>query len=317
MNLIFALLVTRQFLSKDQIREAIPGYRDATSRDAFERMFERDKEELRELGIAVETGSNDSYFADEPGYRISRADAELPDLDLTREEAAVIGLAAQVWEHAGLASTATSALTKLKAAGLEVDTDVLRMAEPRLSGDEPAFDAIWQAVTRRIPIEFCYRRPGGEAARRRVEPWGIISRRGRWYLVGHDLDRADRRVFRLSRIEGEAEHAGEPGAFTVPQDVDLTDVASALMPAAPDRTAVLRITHGRGLHLRRDAVEVVDRGDGTDTVHVPFSSSWDVAAEIASYGPDVVVLEPADLRDEVVRRLRAAVAESEEGATSS
>lgn len=103
MNLIFALLVSRQYLTKEQIRDSIADYRDSTPQ-AFDRKFERDKEELRELGINVEMGQNDKYFNDEPGYRIRRDEAELPDLELTREEAAVIGLATQVWEHAGLAS---------------------------------------------------------------------------------------------------------------------------------------------------------------------------------------------------------------------
>ena len=133
MNLIFALLVSKQFLTKVQIRDAIADYREAPSPDAFDRMFERDKEELRELGIPVETGENDAYFDDEPGYRIRRDEAELPDLELTREEAAVIGLATQVWEHAGLANDSTTALMKLKAIGVDVDTTVLRMAEPKLS----------------------------------------------------------------------------------------------------------------------------------------------------------------------------------------
>jgi proteasome accessory factor B len=113
MNLIFALLVSRQYLSKEQIRQAIADYRESSSKDAFERMFERDKEELRELGITVEMGSKDTYFEDEVGYRIRRDEAELPDLALTREEAAVLGLAAQVWEHAGLAGESTTALVKL------------------------------------------------------------------------------------------------------------------------------------------------------------------------------------------------------------
>ncbi|MET0766412.1 MAG: WYL domain-containing protein, partial [Aeromicrobium sp.] len=132
MNLIFALLVSRQYLTKEQIRESIADYRDSTPQ-AFDRKFERDKEELRELGINVEMGQNDKYFSDEPGYRIRRDVAELPHLELSREEAAVIGLATQVWEHAGLASDSTTALVKLKAIGVDVDTSVLRMAEPRLS----------------------------------------------------------------------------------------------------------------------------------------------------------------------------------------
>ena len=123
MNLFITLLVSRQYLPKEKIREAVEGYRGQNDQ-AFDRMFERDKDELRELGITVETGSNDKFFEDDIGYRIKRDEVELPDIELTREQSAVVGLAAQVWEHAGLASDSTAALVKLKAAGIEfINTD--------------------------------------------------------------------------------------------------------------------------------------------------------------------------------------------------
>jgi proteasome accessory factor B len=304
MNLIFTLLVTRQYLSKEQIRQAIADYRES-SQVAFERKFERDKEELRELGIAVETGSNEKYFDDEPGYRIRRDTAELPDLDLTREEAAVLGLAAQVWEHAGLASSSTSALVKLKAAGVDVDTDVLRMAEPKLSAHEPAFETALDAATRRIPVRFAYRRPGSETSERRVQPWRILSWRGRWYLVGHDVDRDAPRMFRLSRVDGDLMLDGEPGSFERPDEDVVSAAATALFPRPSDRSARLSVAPGRANALRRTATEVQPGDDGRDVLVVPFSTGWDLAAEVASYGPDVVVLDPPDLRDQVVARLRA------------
>ncbi|MDR6119504.1 WYL domain-containing protein [Aeromicrobium sp. SORGH_AS_0981] len=310
MNLIFTLLVTRQYLSKDQIRQAIADYRES-NQVAFERKFERDKEELRELGIAVETGTNDKYFDDEPGYRIRRDTAELPDLDLTREEAAVLGLAAQVWEHAGLASSSTSALVKLKAAGVDVDTDVLRMAEPKLSAHEPAFEVALDAAARSVPVRFAYRRPGAdEPTQRHVEPWRILSWRGRWYLVGHDVDRDAPRMFRLSRVVGDLELHGEPGAFRRPPEEVVSAAATALFPRPADRTARLSVAERRANALRRTATHVETGDDGRDVLVVPFSTGWDLAAEIASYGPDVVVLDPPDLRDQVVARLRAVLADT-------
>jgi proteasome accessory factor B len=306
MNLIFALLVSRQYLTKEQIRDSIADYRDSTPQ-AFDRKFERDKEELRELGINVEMGQNDRYFNDEPGYRIRRDEAELPDLELTREEAAVIGLATQVWEHAGLASDSTTALVKLKAIGVDVDTSVLRMAEPRLSTDEPSFDAMWDAVTRRVPVTFVHARPGGEAMRRHLQPWGIISWRDRWYVGGYDQDRGEPRIFRLSRVIGEVETTGAAGSYDIPEGTDMKTLAQALFPAEPDVAAVLRIREGRGQSLRRMAQSVTPADDGFDVVEVRYASSWELASEVASYGPDVVVVSPPEVRDAVVQRLRAAV----------
>ncbi|MRK01811.1 helix-turn-helix transcriptional regulator [Aeromicrobium yanjiei] len=306
MNLIFALLVSRQYLTKDQIRESIADYRDSTPQ-AFDRKFERDKEELRELGINVEMGSIDKYFNDEPGYRIRRDEAELPDLELTREEAAVIGLATQVWEHAGLASESTTALVKLKAIGVDVDTSVLRMAEPKLSADEPSFDVMWDAVTRRIPVTFAYARPNQEPMQRHLEPWGIISWHDRWYVGGLDLDRGEPRIFRLSRVIGDVETQGPAGSYDIPEGTDMKDLARALFPPDPVEAAVLRMRKGRGQSLRRLAEKVTPIDEDHDEVEVRYSSRWELAAEVASYGPDVVALSPPEVREAVVQRLRAAV----------
>src|SRR5687767_15701271 len=118
MNLLIMLLVQKRFVAKQRIREIL--YADATS-EAFERMFERDKEELRSLGVPIEVGNMDAYFDDEPGYRIRPDEFALPDISLTADEAAVIGLATRVWEHARLAEATTEAVRKLTALGVPLD----------------------------------------------------------------------------------------------------------------------------------------------------------------------------------------------------
>lgn len=307
MNLIFLLLVSRQFLTKVQIRQSIGDYREATTAAAFDRMFERDKEDLRELGIHVEIGSHDPFFGDEQGYRIPRDTAELPDLELTREEAAVVGLATQVWEHAGLATESTTALVKLKSIGVDVDTSVLRMAEPRLSTDEPAFDAMWDAATRRVPIAFVYARPGQESMQRHLQPWGIVSWRDRWYVGGLDLDRQAPRLFRVSRVVGEVEPTGPPGAFQIPEGTDMRQVARSLFEPESAQVAVVLLRRGRGQSLRRGAAQVQRRDDDFDEVELTFHSPHQLAAEIASYGADAVAVSPPEVRRAVVDLLRAAV----------
>jgi proteasome accessory factor B len=99
MNLAICLLMSRRYLEKTRIREIVEGYHDLSDA-AFERTFERDKDELRTLGVPVETGSNDAFFPDEVGYRIRREDFELPAIDFTAAETAALGLAATVWESA-------------------------------------------------------------------------------------------------------------------------------------------------------------------------------------------------------------------------
>src|SRR5580704_12317797 len=213
LSLVVCLLSARRYLTASQIREAVPGYPD--SFEAFKRMFERDKDELRELGIPLETGTN-SAGDDEVGYRISRQAYELPEIRLEPDEAAVLGLAARVWRRAELAGAAAGALLKLRAAGIEAEETIQPGIEPRLQTAEPAFGPLWEAVRDRRAVRFAYRAAGrSEAQQRELEPWGVVNRHGRWYVAGHDRARQAVRAFRLSRIDGGVAFSGPPGSVTV------------------------------------------------------------------------------------------------------
>ncbi|HZO69886.1 MAG TPA: WYL domain-containing protein, partial [Kribbellaceae bacterium] len=186
LNLVICLLVARTYVTKDRIREVVEGYA-GQSDEAFEKMFERDKDELRDLGIPIEMGSQDKFFSDEVGYRIRRDVFELPEVKLEGDEAAVLGVAARVWQHASLAEATSSAVLKLKAAGIQTDQTALAAIEPHVAASEPAFDPLWSAVVTRSVVTFEHRRSGAaEAVKRTLEPWGIVSWHGRWYVVGRD-----------------------------------------------------------------------------------------------------------------------------------
>ncbi len=306
MNLVIALLVTRGYLSRERLRQVVEGYHGQTD-EAFERMFERDKEELREIGVPIEVGTFDAAFDDELGYRIRRDAFELPEISLEPDEAAVIGLAARVWQHARLARDTSSALLKLRAAGVDVDSDRLSLLEPRLAAAEPAFEPIWEATTAHTPVGFEYARPGQAPQRRRVEPWTLLSWHGRWYLLARDRDRAAPRMFRLSRIRGEVRTIGSPGSYRVPDDIDVRGLATQLSPSGQDGTAVVRLRAGAGLTLRRRAAEVGPSVDGWQDVTLPYGSEVELAGEVVELADDAVVLEPAQLREAVVARLRRLV----------
>ena len=185
LNLVICLLSTRRPLSKAQIRSAVPQYGESTSMEAFERMFERDKDELRDLGIPLATTHADPLFDDEVGYRIDRDAYALPEVSFEPDEMTVLGLASRVWQQASLAGPAARALTKLKAAGVEPDEGSLIGLEPRVRTSEPAFEPLWAAVRDRVPVRFPYRRSGSsDSTERHVEPWAVASWHGRWYLTG-------------------------------------------------------------------------------------------------------------------------------------
>jgi len=309
MNLVIALLVSRQYLTKDRIRQVVEGYHDQTD-EAFERMFERDKEELREIGVHIDVGSYERAFDDELGYRIQRDTFELPEIPLEPDEAAVVGLAARVWQHARLAGQTSSALVKLKAAGVPVEPDALPALEPQLAAGEPSFEPLWDAVISRTPVAFEYARSSQPTLRRHLEPWGIMSWHGRWYVVGHDRDRRATRMFRLSRIVGDVATEGSPGEYDVPEDLDLRAEAEWLGSISPEASAVLRVRQDAGWGLRRRATSTTEIDPGWDRIEVPYAGRWQTAEEIASYASDVVVESPPDLRDAVIVILRGVAGEA-------
>ncbi|HEY9379142.1 MAG TPA: WYL domain-containing protein, partial [Jiangellaceae bacterium] len=255
MNLVICLLVSRGYVPKSKIRQVVGGYGEQSD-EAFERMFERDKEELRELGIPIETGSNDPVGDEEPGYNIRRQEFELPEIHLEPDEAAVLGLAARVWQHASLAEATSRAVLKLRAAGVETDTASLAAVEPRVAVEEPAFWPLWEAVRDWRPVTFLHRRgPGAEPMRRLLQPWSVLSWHGRWYVVGYDVDRSAPRLFRLSRIVGEVTTAGPSGSYSVPSPAEIRDAAGLLTPQPETGIARIRIRRGSGYGLRRRAAD--------------------------------------------------------------
>ncbi len=215
MNLALCLLGTRRPLSKRELRESIEAYLEAGSDDSFNRMFERDKDDLRELGLVIETVEN---LEGETGYLARRDSNRLPAITLDAEEAAALGLAAKVWQQARLAGAASGALQKLRAAGLPEDVDPYGAhgaLEPRIPVHEAAFEPLMLACRDRRPVIFDYRKANAaQPEQRHVEPWALECWRGHWYLAGWDRDRGAERVFRLSRITGKVR--SRAGRFTVP-----------------------------------------------------------------------------------------------------
>jgi proteasome accessory factor B len=311
LGLVVCLLSTSRYLTADQVRQAVPGYPEQD--ELFKRMFERDKEDLRDLGVPLETGLNHP-FDDDPGYRIRQQAYELPELRLEADEAAVLGLAARVWQRAELAGAAAGALLKLRAAGMDAadEQPAPQVIEPRVGTPEPAFGALWEAVRDRRPVTFSYRAAGrSEPQRRELEPWGVVNRHGRWYVAGWDRGRDDTRVFRLGRIAGAVKFCGPPGSVTVPDGADVRELVRDWDSPAREHTAVLRVRSGTGVGLRQHAVSV--RADetgppGWDLVTTRFADVGSFADYAAWFGPDAVILDPPDLREAVIARLKGVLA---------
>jgi predicted DNA-binding transcriptional regulator YafY len=314
LNLLIALLNTKYGLRRSELREKV--YHDTTSSDvAFGRMFERDKGELRQFGFEVETVMDTGWGSDDPAttrYRIGKESNRLPEVRLTPEESTVLILAAQLWEHAALGSAAVNAMRKLQAAGGFVDDELPAGVQPRIRPAGQAFEDLVGAMHAQHPVSFSYLAGStGKEEARLVEPWGLGSRFGQWYLVGHDRTRGDKRFFRLSRLTS-AVTVLEKESFTPPPSFNVRAELAGLAEL-PLQSAVLDVEQGRLLGLRKRALTAPDAGtgarlaaDGRDRLSVPFRDAETLGEELASYGPHVAVVSPPELATAVRRRLAAA-----------
>lgn len=309
-NLVICLLSTRRFLTAGQIASIVPGYEhdpeDERDHEAFQRKFERDKAELRELGVPLEIGTP-SVWDNEPGYRIARREYALPDIPLAPDEAAAVGIAARLWQQTGLAAAASSGLAKLRAGGIDVDPHATLGVEAVVTVD-PAFEPLTAAVRDRQAVTFDYHVPERDAARtRKLQPWGVVCWRGRWYVVGHDLERGAERCFRLSRIVSGIRRVGRRGAYEPPKVDLIAYVAKTSGPVERTGRATVLARPGRAAGVRRWAETCVPGPDG-DRLTLRYADVDFFAGWLVGYGADVVVLDPPELREEVVKRLKGIVA---------
>jgi proteasome accessory factor B len=323
-NLVIALLSTRGYITAEKIRSTVAGYSDSPSAEAFSRMFERDKNELRDLGIPLEVGRV-SVMDPTEGYRINRDAYSLPPVELTPDEAAAVAVATQLWESPELITATQGALLKLRAAGVEVDPfdtgAPVAIASPAgvpgLRGSEDVLGTLLSAIDFGQAVQFAHRPSRAEPyTTRTVEPWAVVTDKGRWYLVGHDRDRDATRTFRLSRIGAEVTPIGPAGAVTVPEGIDLRKVVADTVAETPaGGQARVWIADGRATALRRAGRSVAARqlaGRGGEVIELDIGSVDALARDVAGYGADAVVLEPQSLRDDVLARLRAQAGDGEQ-----
>ncbi|HVM39482.1 MAG TPA: WYL domain-containing protein [Acidimicrobiia bacterium] len=291
-NLVACLLDTPRPLSLEEIVDRVPGY--PPDKASYRRQFERDKDALRGLGIPVTVEQH--QFADEEGYRVHRSDYELPELDLTAEERAALHTAVTAVQLEG--GEGREALWKLGGLGGE--------EAPTLGAipSAPQLPALVEASRRRAPVGFTYR-----GKRRTVDPYVVLFRDGNWYVLGHDHDAGEVRAYRADRIEGGLD-VGADDAFTRP---DGFDPAAMLHDepwrygAEPPVEALVQVDGpAAGWVVQRLGHDAVVESDG-DRVVVRFTVTNREAFRSFVVGllDHAVVLEPADLRAEVVEWLTA------------
>ncbi|QGG95292.1 helix-turn-helix transcriptional regulator [Actinomarinicola tropica] len=295
LNLTAVLLHSGRPLSAAELRDRVPGYPEGDA--AFHRAFERDKDDLREMGIPLDLVEIPGADPPLDGYRIPRDQYYLPDLGLEPDELTALQLAASAVQLDGVEGI--EALWKLGGAtgvGEVAPATASIPTDPRLA---PLFDA----VSRRATCRFTYRDEVRE-----VHPYGIVFQRGHWYLRGFDVGRDDRRTYRVDRIQGDVT-LGAAGAFEPPESDDDEVVAEgwrlAIDPPVRCRLLVDASHAAIALaHLGADADQVESRPDGAVVVELTVTNRSAFRGMVLTYLEHAEILEPPELRDDLVAWLR-------------
>lgn len=303
-NLTIALLATKRYITKSEIFRTVEGYEG--SAESKERMFERDKDDLRNLGIEIEVGSFDPLFEDEAGYRIKPDSYQFQLGDISSQEVALLSLAAEAWRGAALDGSALTALRKLHAIGIESDIDSIPELAPHANIRDKNLQLAISAITAKKKVSFDYLAEDLKSQRRKVAPYAVASKYGHWYLFGQDIEKGSLRSFRLDRIASDIEEEGKSGAFEIPDSFQLR---SQIDSSDELSTALIYLRSGRALTLRARSTAAPKASEipGWDLIALSYRDRERLIEEILWYGDDAVIHSPSDLRDEAISRLEKGV----------
>lgn len=326
-SLVLALLATEPGLTKNEILSTVQGYRQRYRSGGdnanLERQFERDKDDIRELGVPLET-------VDSPGdagnnqllrYRIPRGSYELPsDISFSSDETTLLNLAAMVWREGSLSGESRRALLKLRSLGVVADEPVIGYA-PRLRLRDVAFEPLSAALEKHLLVRFAYLKPGdAEARAREVIPLALVQYQGRWHLSAEEVG-GDRKTFLLRRIVGPITtgktapaRPGDHAAVALTGLEGLWERSVAEVRVVRDSDAATRLANRRGTEnlgpypaRQSDSSEEPDSGEERLRLH--FVDPNIFADELAGFGSEVLVVSPPELRAAVIARLERTAAD--------
>lgn len=306
-SLVLALLATETGLTKNEILSTVQGYRQRYSLSGdnsnLERQFERDKDDIRELGVPLETLDSPGQAGNNQNlrYRIPRGAYELPtDISFSAEETALLGLAAMVWREGSISAESRRAMVKLRSLGGTAEP-VLGYV-PNLRVRDAAFEPLRSANEKNQIVRFSYLKPGEASARvRTVAPLALVQHQGRWHLHALEPDTGITKTFLLRRIVSQITTTG---TTFIPDGTDQAQASLAeLEQVWNSHTVEVEVTPesdaATRLHKRRGTKTTAS---GTLLLH--YSDANIVADELASYGPEVRVIAPPELQAAVSARLR-------------
>jgi proteasome accessory factor B len=300
-NLTIALLATKRYLTKSEIFNSVDGYEGTP--ETKERMFERDKDDLRSLGIEIEVGSFDPLFNDEAGYNIKQEKYQFEFGDISSTDVSLLSLAAEAWQAASFGDVAQKALLKLRSIGIASDEISIPGSVHKLNDGGQDLSLITKAIAQNQILNFAYLDSSMQSFARRVVPIALSTRSGYWYLSGVDQEIQEIRTFRIDRIQGEVSASQGPRDFETPVGFD---ASKALSHSPTNDFAVIDVRVGKATSLRALAISTKSLGEW-DQIRVPIFNLDSMASLVLWHGQDALVQEPDNLKELVIQHLEALV----------
>jgi proteasome accessory factor B len=302
-NLIAALLDVGRPMTADEIRSRIQGY-EQESIEAFRRAFERDKEALRGMGIPLEVVKTDPFADQADGYIIPKDKYYLPDIDFEPDELAALRIAADA--ILGAADEAGAGLMKLGAGGSPSQVGGGRVAwSSEVKGEREPLERVYSALLERHPVSFDYETAGGEIGERQVNPYGLVQRRGHWYLVGLDVGVGEVRTFRMSRVVPPVQVSDS--TYDIPDAFNAADhvVREGWEAGQESITATIRFEPSLSWWVKKNlpGYDLSQANSGAIEVELPVSNPDAFVTWLLEFGDSVVIVRPAELRELLVKRI--------------
>lgn len=305
LNLTCALLSSPHGFTKTELLSTVEGYRenyppaDEKAEEAQNKLFERDKAILRDMGVNIETRNplGESANNQQARYVIPADVFVWPEaVELSPRQLNLLNLAAEVWSKASLSADANKGLVRLQALGAAPqDSDMIGFA-PRIQTLEPSFRALTEAMDERRVVTFLYRKPGTDQPElRRVQPWSLQNIDGQWLLVSYDEDRQAQRNFLLKRIVSKVKKIDY---VFEPVEADWLDEAiEELNALTKKQKAVFRVKPDSQawFHFECDSNPASDPGEVTKH----YMDLHLLADELREFIFDVTVISPETLKDAV------------------
>lgn len=311
LSLVAYLMAERRAATARDVKSNVEGYSEMSD-EAFARRFYSDRAELVALGVPLQSQRDE--FTGEELYTLRSENYFLEKLELDDDELAALQTALYLLEgkfaYAEPLRLALQNLALGRPGFAEPTTETavrVEILDPDYTPEMPGrLGKLEGAISKQRTIKFPYYSISrNRQSERTVNPYGLMSDNGSWYLIGQDLDRKDIRTFRVSRIRGDIRFATRRERdFRIPVDFDIDGYRGRPPWQIGDIVGEARV------QLAGDTAWWVDRAYGNagrlenDVFVTDYSSAPQLAAWILRQDGRAIPLEPHELRREVAQALR-------------